>query len=149
MNHEDGNEGHDEHEGGLRPLRVASPLSVETEKVMRETIGCAIAVHRELGRGFLESIYRAAMAIELTRQGLAFEQEHAIVVNYRGVKIPGQRVDFIIEGQVILELKAVKQFDDAHQAQLISYLKTTGLRAGLLINFNVPLLRFGLRRFVV
>lgn len=115
MNHEEGSEGHDEHEGGLRPLRVSSPLLAETERVMTETIGCAIAVHRELGQGFLESIYRAAMAIESTRRGLAFGQERAIVVNYRGIKIPGQRVDFIVEARVILELKAVTQFDESHQ----------------------------------
>jgi len=149
MNHEEKNEGHEGHEGGLRPLRLQSPLPSETERVMTATIGCAISVHRALGPGFLESIYLAAMGIEMRARSLAAERERAIYVSYRGVDIPGQRVDLLVERVVVVELKAVRRFEDVHYAQVVSYLKTLGLRAGLLINFNVPLLRQGLKRIVL
>lgn len=129
-------------------LRIPSPLSPEAESVMSQTIGCAIAVHRALGPGFIESIYRKAMCIELESRNLAYERERSIRVTYKGVEIPGQRVDFIIEGLVVLELKAVASLDQVHRAQLISYLKTTGLHGGLLINFRVPVLKDGIRRVV-
>jgi GxxExxY protein len=115
---------------------------------MSETIGAAIAVHRELGPGFIESIYRKAMYIELESRNLAYEKERSIRVTYRGVEIPGQRVDVIVEGLIVLEIKAVTRLDQVHRAQLISYLKTTGLHGGLLINFRVPLLKDGIRRVV-
>jgi GxxExxY protein len=116
---------------------------------MTATIGCAIAVHRTLGPGFLESIYKRAMCLELKARNLACELEKHLMVTYRGVEIPGQRVDLIVEGQIVVELKAVLRFDEVHTAQLISYLKTTGLRGGLLINFRVPVLRHGLKRVVL
>ena len=115
---------------------------------MSRTIGCAIAVHRVLGPGFIESIYRKAMCIELESRNLAYEKERSIRVTYRGVEIPGQRVDFIVEGVIVLAIKAVTRLDQVHRAQLISYLKTTGLHGGLLINFRVPLLKDGIRRVV-
>jgi hypothetical protein len=90
---------------------------------MTETIGCAIAAHRELGPGYIESIYRKAMCLELAGR--------------------------IVKGLIVVELKAVERLDQVHQAQLISYLKTTRLRGGLLINFGAPTLRQGLRRVVV
>jgi GxxExxY protein len=116
---------------------------------MRETIGCAIAVHRTLGPGFLESIYRKAMCVELELRNLAYEQEFPVRVKYRDVEITGQRIDLIIEGLIIVELNAVTRLDEVHRAQLISYLRTTGLRGGLLVNFRVPVLRSGLRRIVL
>ena len=116
---------------------------------MTETIGCAIAVHRALGPGFLESIYKKAMHLELNARGISYESEKAITVSYRGTQIEGQRVDLIVEGLIVVELKAVARFDDVHQAQVISYLRTTGLRGGLLINFRVPVLKAGLKRIVL
>ena len=116
---------------------------------MRETIGCAIAVHRALGPGFLESIYKKAMCIELDARGLTYERERPIRVKYRDVEIPGQRVDLIVEGLIVVELKAVVRLDGVHRAQLISYLRTTGLRGGLLINFRVRVLKDGLQRIVL
>lgn len=115
---------------------------------MSHTIGAAIAVHRALGPGFIEMIYRKAMCIELKARNLAFEEERSVYVTYRGVPISGQRVDLIVQGLIVVELKAVTHFDYVHKAQLISYLKTTGLRGGLLINFRVPVLRDGIRRVV-
>lgn len=116
---------------------------------MTETIGCAIAVHRTLGPGFLESSYRKAMCVELELRNLAYEEEYPVRVRYRDVEITGQRIDLIIEGLIIVELKAVTRLDEVHRAQLISYLKSTGLRGGLLINFRVPVLRSGLHRIVL
>lgn len=149
MNHEE-HEGHEgRHEGNLRPLRLQSPLPFETERVIAETIGCAIAVHRALGPGFLESIYRKAMCVELSLRNLAFESERAVAVRYRGVDLTGQRLDLLVERCVIVELKCVERFDDIHRMQVISYLRTASIRAGLLINFKVPLLRQGIKRFVL
>jgi GxxExxY protein len=130
-------------------MRLATPLSDETEAIMRKTIGCAIAVHRELGPGFLESIYKKAMCIALAKAEMSYECEKAVDVIYEGIVIPGQRVDLIVEKLVVAELKAIQRFDDIHEAQVISYLKTTGLRAGLLINFRVPLLYRGIKRIVL
>ena len=160
-------EGHEDHEGheelikrderavehGIPPpwhrMRLPSTLPPETESVMTETIGCAIAVHRALGPGFLERIYRRAMYIELEAHHLAYEAERPVKVVYRGIDLPGQRVDLIVEGLVLVELKSVMHIDQIHCAQVLSYMKTAGLRAGLLINFRAPTLRQGLRRFVV
>ncbi len=151
MNHE-GIRKHEEHEdapdGSLR-MRRRSPLSAEEERVMRHVIGSAIAVHRALGPGFLESIYDKAMRIELEARGLSYEAERPVRVQYRGVEIPGQRVDLIVNNLIVVELKAVARLDQVHVGQLISYLKTTGLRAGLLVNFRVPLLVKGLKRIVL
>lgn len=146
MNH-DGREGHE----GFKPfsMRLPSPLSAEAEEAMAETIGCAIAVHRALGPGFLESIYKKAMHIELDGRGISYESEKAVTVPYRGTQIHGQRVDLIVRNLIVVELKTVKRFDDVHRSQVISYLKTTGLRGGLLINFRVPVLKAGLQRVVL
>ena len=126
-----------------------STLSWREDQTMARVIGCAIAVHRELGPGFLESIYQRAMALELDARGLSFEQERAVPVSYRGTQIPGQRIDLIVEGLIIVELKSVSRFDDVHVAQVISYLRTTKLRAGLLMNFRVSQLHKGIKRIVL
>ena len=130
-------------------LLISSTLPEETESVVTRVIGCALTVHRVLGPGFLEGIYATALSIELSVNGIAFERERAIVVNYRGIAIPGQRVDFVVADSVIVEIKSVARLDPIFQAKLISYLRTTGLRVGLLINFNSMLLKEGLKRIVV
>jgi len=152
---------HDKHEGrevdegdedgpSLRyQMRRSSPLSPEAERAMTKTIGCAIGVHKSLGPGLLESIYRKAMYVELTAAQLLYEMERPVCITYRGVDLRGQRVDLIVEGLIVVELKSVARFSDVHRAQVISYLRATGLRGGLLINFNVPKLRDGLRRIVL
>ena len=116
---------------------------------MARVIGAAISVHRALGPGFLESIYHKAMIVELRARELAFEHERPVRVTYRGVDLPGQRIDLIVEELVVVELKSVARLDDVHWAQVISYLKTTKLRAGLLINFRVPVLYKGIKRIVL
>jgi len=130
-------------------MLIASTLPPDTERMVTRTIGCALTVHRELGPGYLESIYASALALELSAQGIPFERERSVWVNYRGTKIPGQRVDFIVANAVIVEVKAVEHLNPVFQAKLISYLRTTSLRAGLLINFNRKLLRDGLKRIVL
>ena len=125
------------------------PIPVKTELAANQTIGAAIEVHRTLGPGFLERIYQEALCIEMNSRGLHFERECPVAVQYRGVAIPGQRIDLIVDACVIVELKAVSRFDEAHDAQLLSYLRTTGLRLGLLLNFNGHTLRDGIRRLVL
>jgi len=146
MNHE-GREGRE----GFHPfsMRLPTPLSPEAEDAMTQTIGAAIAVHKVLGPGYFESIYKKAMHVELTVQGIAYESEKAVVVKYRDVEISGHRIDLVVRGLIVVELKAVKRLEDVHRAQVISYLKTTGLNGGLLLNFNVPVLKVGLQRIVL
>ena len=105
MNHE----GHEGHEGVEKIMRRTSPLPQETEQIIRAIIGSAIEVHRALGPGYLESIYKRAMHIEMTSRSLPFEAERAVYVSYRGLKIPGQRVDLIVGDRVVVELKAVQR----------------------------------------
>ena len=124
------------------------PIPEQDEEIAKAVIGAAIEVHRELGPGFLESIYRKALAYELSLRGLAVEQEKELVVPYKDIQIPGQRLDLLVAGRLIVELKCVEEFAPIHQAQLLSYLKATGLRLGLLINFKAQVLRDGIKRMV-
>jgi len=116
---------------------------------MNKIIGAAIEVHRHLGPGFLEATYHSAMCIELEERGMSFKSERRIDVTYKGRKIAGQKLDLVVESCVVVEVKAVSQLEEIHGAQLVSYLKATGMRAGLLMNFNKPVLKAGLRRIVV
>jgi len=109
---------------------------------------CAFAVHRELGPGFRERIYDEAFCLELNERGIPFEREKKINVRYKRWVIPGQRIDLVVEGIVVVELKAVSKLLEVHGRQVRSYLKTMELHAGLLVNFNVALLKNGLRRVV-
>ena len=129
-------------------LRVQSPLSVDQERIVSQTIDCAFAVHRTLGPGFREKIYKRAYCLELDSRNLSFECEKPILVAYKQHQIPGQTVDLIVNGIVLVEMKTVPRLRPVHRAQVISYLKTLKLRVGLLINFNVPVLKDGLRRIV-
>jgi len=142
-------DGHDDHDVSRFRMRLPSPLPDEVEKVMTRVIDCAMDVHRALGPGFLESIYQKAMCIALDRAGLSFECEKPIAVFYEGIALTGQRVDLVVGNVVVVELKAVVRFEQIHRAQVISYLKTMSLRAGLLVNFRVPLLHQGIQRIVL
>jgi GxxExxY protein len=124
-------------------LRIESPLTLEQEDLIYRVIGVAIEVHSRLGPGFLERIYEGAMCHELKLQGISFECEKEINVPYRDIQICGQRLDLLVEGQLIVELKTVEKLIGFHEAQIHSYLKATNLRIGLLINFNVKLLKDG------
>jgi len=129
-------------------LRVRSPLSQEVESVVTKVMDCAFALHRELGPGFKEIIYERAFRLELDSRGIRFESERTVEVKYRSWLIPGQRIDLIVEGVVLVEIKAVPRLKQLHEMQTLSYLKTTGLRVGLLMNFNSALLKNGLKRIV-
>jgi GxxExxY protein len=106
-------------------------------------------VHRELGPGLLESAYEEALALELTQAGMAFERQRDTPLLYKGIKLNcGYRLDFFVEGELILELKAVSELLPVHHAQLLTYLKLERRSVGLIVNFNVPMLKDGLRRVV-
>lgn len=105
-------------------------------------IGCAMEVHKILGNGFQEVIYQRALAIEMNRQNLDFSREHEMEISYKGEQIGTRRVDFFVEGKIMVELKAVVQIEDVHLAQAINYLEAYGLDIGLLINFGNTSLQF-------
>jgi GxxExxY protein len=116
------------------------------EDLSRRIIGAALEVHRELGPGFLESIYEEALKVDLSEHDLSFEAQKEIKIEYLGVDVGLHRLDLVVENQIIVELKAVKELTDVHFAQLRSYLKATGLKVGLLLNFAKPTLE--IRRVV-
>jgi len=129
-------------------LRIGNQLDEQTEIIIRTIIGAAIEVHRELGPGYLEQVYEHAMALELRHRGLAYATQVPVAVHYKGEKIHGQVLDMVIEGKVIVELKSVEVLLPIHEAQILSYLKSTGLPVGLLINFKEKLVKNGINRFV-
>ena len=119
-------------------------------EITEQVIGAAIQVHRTLGPGLLESAYEACLAFELTKRDLRVAQQMPLPIVYDEVRIDcGYRLDLVVEEQVIVELKSVEKLLPIHEAQLLSYLKLSGCPVGLLINFNVPLLKNGIRRMVV
>ena len=130
-------------------LKISSPLSDEVEYLVHETIGCCIRVHRTLGPGLFERIYSRAVCVELGVAGIAFERERRYQVRYRGELLSEQYLDFVVGGQVVLEIKSVEQFAPIHHKQVLNYMRIAGLRAGLLINFNVAILPDGMSRKIL
>lgn len=112
------------------------------EELTGKIIGCIIRVHRMLGPGFLENVYRRAMTLELRKQGLATEVEREVAIYYDGQEVGRHRIDLIVEQRVIVELKAVEALSKAHYQQVRSYLHATGLRHGLLVNFSEALANY-------
>jgi GxxExxY protein len=110
------------------------------EELSKKIIGAALEVHRALGPGFLESIYEQALKVELVEHDIHYDSQKDIKIKYLGVEVGLHRLDLLIENQIIIELKAVKELTDIHFAQLRSYLKATGLKVGLLFNFAKPTL---------
>ncbi|MBX9850764.1 MAG: GxxExxY protein [Cytophagaceae bacterium] len=119
-------------------IKKEYPLSDLTGKI----IGCAMEVHRHMGNGFQEVIYQRAMEIEMQTIGLEFSREHEMEIFYKGENIGTRRVDFFVEGKIMVELKAIVQLEDVHLAQAINYLEAYGLKIGLLINFGNTSLQF-------
>ena len=142
---------HEEDEGKkeVMSLRIVSNLSLRHEQLIQKVIGAAIEVHRHLGPGFLKSIYERALCHELQLQGIPFEKQVEILAPYKGISIPGHRLDLVVDKFLVLELKAVEEIVPIHEAQLLSYLKSTGLKVGLIINFKVKQLKSGIRRIVL
>ena len=119
------------------------------QQITGEIIGAAIEVHRELGPGLLESSYEICLARELELRGISFDFEKPLPLEYKGVRLDcGYRLDLLVAGAVIVEVKSVEKLAPIHDAQLLTYLKLTGVKVGLLINFNVVVLKAGLKRLV-
>ncbi len=120
-----------------------------TDQITNSIIGAAIQVHRALGPGLLESAYEACLAYELAQRGLKIEQQKPLPVIYNDVKLDcAYRLDLLVEEAIIVEVKSVDRLAPIHQAQFLSYLKLSGLRVGLLVNFNVKVLKDGIRRVI-
>jgi GxxExxY protein len=126
------------------------PLPAETDTVARSIVDAALAVHRAFGPGLLESAYELCLAHELERRGHAVLKQMVLPVVYDSVTIDaGYRIDLMVDGAVIVEVKAVTALTPLHEAQLLTYLRLSGCRLGLLINFNVMLLKQGIKRMVL
>jgi len=121
----------------------------DLDELAHRVIGAAIEVHRHLGPGFLESVYEEALAIEFRIRGVPHERQKVIAIGDKTAAVGEGRLDFLVAGCLIVELKAIEEFAAIHQAQVISYLKATHLHLGLLINFNVPILKNGLKRIIL
>lgn len=119
----------------------------EVDQLTERIIGCAIEVHKTLGPGLLESVYRDCLIIELKQHDLGVESERHVPIEYKGQRVHGElKLDLFVEGRVVVELKAVERLHPIHLAQVITYLKLTGCPAGLLMNFNATTLKGGLKR---
>lgn len=115
-----------------------------------EIIGCAIEVHRHLGAGLLESAYEECLCYELLKKGFKVERQKAIPIIYKEIKLEcGYRIDVLVDDEYLLELKSVEAFTNVHEAQMLTYLKFANKKIGLLINFNVTLLKNGLKRYIL
>ncbi len=117
-------------------------LNVDVNEITRKIIGCAMKVHSTLGNGFQEVIYQRALAIEMHKQGLGFQREMEMTIFYDGINIGTRRVDFFVEGKVMVELKALEKLEDVHKAQAINYCEAYNIADGLLINFGGKSLEF-------
>jgi GxxExxY protein len=125
------------------------PPPKDINDVTSQVIGAAIEVHKALGPGLLESAYCTCICTELDLRGLPYEKEKPLPIEYKGKKLDcGYRLDLVVANQLIVELKACESLQPVHEAQLLTYLKLTGIKVGLLINFNVPILKQGIKRLV-
>ena len=121
----------------------------ELDPVTSRIIGCAIQLHRFLGPGLLESVYQTGLAIEFGHSQIPFECKRRISITYRGVRLGDFEPDFIVQNQVVVEVKSASAHDRVFDAQVLTYLRLTGLRTGLLLNFGRPVLKDGIKRFVL
>jgi GxxExxY protein len=127
--------------------RDAETLSLN--EFTEQVIGACIEIHRQLGPGLLESAYEECLCYELAQRGIRFERQKPLPVKYKNINLDcGYRLDLVVEGKIIVELKTVELLLPIHEAQLLTYLKLSGLTLGLLINFNVPVLKNGIKRIV-
>jgi GxxExxY protein len=126
------------------------PIPLETDRIARAVVDAAYTVHKSLGPGLLESVYEVCLAHEISKRGFHVERQVAIPVVYDDVRLDaGLRLDLLVEKCLIVELKAVEAILPVHRAQMLTYLRLTGHRLGLLINFNVPLIRDGIQRIAL
>jgi GxxExxY protein len=120
---------------------------MNTDEITERVIGCAITVSNTLGAGFLEKVYENALVHEIRKAGMQVTQQQPMVVRYDGVVVGEYTADLVVEDVALVELKAAKAIDPIHEAQLLNYLKATGLRVGLILNFGTP--RLGIKRMVI
>jgi GxxExxY protein len=126
------------------------PRQVGINKITEEVIGAAIAVHRALGPGLLESAYQECLCQELALGGIPFERQVPLPLEYRGIRLEcGYRLDILVSGAVVVEVKSIEAIAPIHEAQLLTYLRLGGWSVGLLMNFNVVVLKDGIRRKVL
>ena len=122
---------------------------MEINELSSKIIGAAIEVHKALGPGLLELAYEECVCHELSLRGLSLERQKPLTVRYKGIELDcGYRLDVVVENVIILELKSCEKIEEIHKAQLLTYLKLSGLKVGLLLNFNVPVMRDGIVRIV-
>jgi GxxExxY protein len=133
----------------MTALRITSGLPPTLEALVKQIIGACLAVHRELGPGLAERAYSRACCMELEFREMSFEVEKPVSVKYRGSLLCQHRIDLFVDRQVVVEIKSVEQIHPVHVAQVVSYLRLTGTRVGLVVNFNVPVLKQGIRRVVL
>lgn len=118
-------------------------------KITEKIIGCAIEVHRILGPGLLESIYESALCYEFDENNIKYARQQAVPILYKERELGECRLDLLVENEIIVELKAVDRMEPLFKAQLLTYLRITGKKLGLLINFNVPVLKKGIKRIIL
>jgi GxxExxY protein len=124
-------------------------VAIENDPLTERIIGFAIEIHRQLGPGLLESVYDECLCYELKQAEIAFERQLSVPIIYKSARLDcAYRLDLLIEGHLIVEVKSVERLMPIHEAQLITYLRLTGARVGLLLNFNTDVLRHGIRRLV-
>jgi GxxExxY protein len=132
-----------------RPLRVYDDAPDAANLISGQAVDCALHVHKELGPGYTEDVYEEALCLEMLSRGIIFERQKLFGLSYKGKSLSKNfRTDVIVQNTVLMELKAVEAVHPVHRAQILSYLKVTGLPIGLLVNFNVPLIKNGIERFI-
>ncbi|MEZ6243268.1 MAG: GxxExxY protein [Phycisphaerales bacterium] len=135
---------------GIQERRGLDCSTGDQDPLSGAVIGAAIEVHKALGPGLLESTYQACLAAELKHLGIPFQEQVDVPIRYRGVKLEsGYRLDFVVAGSLVVELKSVDRLLPIHEAQLLTYLRLTSIRTGLLLNFNTAYLRGGIKRLVL
>jgi GxxExxY protein len=136
------------HRGNTENHREIKKENMELNEVTQKIIGCAIEVHKKLGPGLLESAYEECLAYELVRNGLTIKRQHPTPIVYKEIKLEyGYQIDILVENLVVIELKVVDEFNPVHEAQILTYMKLSNKSLGLLINFNVTILKNGIKRF--
>ncbi len=132
------------------PINIVDPLLPEDERIARLIVDSAFTVHKTLGAGLLESVYETCLCHELNKRGLAYKRQVIVPLVYDGIKFAeGFRLDILVEERILCELKSVERMENVHLSQVLTYLKLTGNRLGFLINFNVSLIKNGIRRVIL
>ncbi len=132
-----------------KDTKIIDNVGEELDRLAHEVIGAALEVHRLLGPGFLESVYEEALCVELQLRGIPFARQPTVTLKYKRQTVGQGRLDLLIDETLVIELKAVDGLAPIHTAQLLSYLRATGHKLGLLINFNVPYLKHGIKRIIL